>query len=103
MIVALVRFVLPSTTDKNTATRLFASSAESFRAVPGLLRKYYVLGEDCTGGGCYLWRSREDAESFYTVEWRRGLRARFGSEPSVEYFDAPVVVDNVSGEVVTPS
>ena len=54
-----------------------------------------------TGGGVYLFNSRADAERLYDAAWRAGLRERLGVEPSIEYFDSPVIVDNDAGAVST--
>ena len=68
--------------------------------MPGLIRKYYLYGDDGVAGGAYLWESREAAEAVYTAEWREMIAARYGSEPMVTYFETPLVVDNVSGDVI---
>jgi hypothetical protein len=56
MITAIVRFPLtPGTT--LDAKALFEGSAPRYRAAPGLVRKYYLFGEDGSGGGVYLGRA----------------------------------------------
>ena len=35
----------------------------------------------------------------YTPEWRRSIAERFGREPEVLYFENPVTVDNLTGQV----
>ena len=67
----------------------------------GLVRKYYLLSEDGRTGGVYLFDSREDAERFYDAAWRAGNRERLGAEPSIEYFESPVIVDNDAGAIST--
>lgn len=52
-------------------------------------------------GGVYLWNSQEDAEQLYTDEWKKFIRGKYGADPSVTYFETPVVVDNALGEIVT--
>lgn len=37
----------------------------------------------------------------YTNSWRAFVREKYGAEPSVTYFDSPVVVDNISGEILS--
>jgi hypothetical protein len=61
MITAVVRFRLPEGTTRDDAKAMFERSAPNYRGVPGLVRKYYLYGEDRTGGGVYLWNSREAA------------------------------------------
>jgi hypothetical protein len=49
----------------------------------------------------YLWRSQQDAERLYTEQWKAVVRDRYGAEPTITYFESPVVVDNVSQEIVS--
>jgi nitroreductase len=44
---------------------------------------------------------REAAEQLYTEEWHRYIKDTYGSEPSVTYFESPVIVDNLSGSIIT--
>lgn len=102
MITALVQFTLPRSLSVEEAGEIFAGTAPKYRAMPGLLRKYYILSQDGrTAGGVYLWRSREDAERVYTAEWQKFIRDTYGADPSVTFFTTPVVVDNTLGEIVT--
>ena len=101
-VTAIVRFALPEGKTREAATAAFEASAPLYRGVQGLIRKYYLLSEDGrTGGGVYLFNSRADAERLYDAAWRAGLRERLGVEPSIEYFDSPVIVDNDAGAIST--
>ena len=100
MITTLTTFKLPKPMTREEARAVFESTAPKYREVAGLVRKVYVLSEDGgTAGGIYLWKRREDAEAMYTDEWRAFVRGKYGTEPSVTYFESPVVVDNVAGEI----
>ena len=102
MITALVQFKLPQPVSRDKARELFSGTAPKFREVPGLIRKYYLLSQDGgSAGGVYLWKSREDAERLYSAEWRKSIQERFGSQPTVTYFESPVIVDNVAGSIQT--
>src|SRR5215218_975648 len=96
MITAIVRFLLTPGTTLDKAKALFEGSAPRYRAAPGLVRKYYLFGEDGSGGGVYLWESREAAERMYTAEWRRMIADRYGTAPEISYFETPVIVDNAA-------
>lgn len=99
MITAIVQFQLPADVDSAKAAELFAGSAPKYRALPGLLRKYYIYDQATqTGGGCYLWESRAAAEKFYDAEWHKFITDRYGSAPKLSYFETPVIVDNVTGQ-----
>lgn len=100
MITAIVQFKLPNPVSRDKAQQLFMGTAPKYRDAVGLVRKYYLLSDDgATAGGAYLWKSREDAERMYTAEWRQHIARTYGVEPQVQYFETPVVVDNVIGDI----
>jgi len=102
MITTITTFRMPKPLTREEARRVFLTTAPRYRDVPGLVRKAYVLSEDgATAGGVYLWKSRADAEAMYTPSWRAFVREKYGSDPSIMYFESPVVVDNVRGEIVS--
>jgi hypothetical protein len=94
MITAVVRFPLPPGTTLEQAKAFFEGSAPKYQGAPGLVRKYYLFGEDGTGGGVYLWESREAAEKMYSDAWKRMIADRYGTAPEITYFATPVIVDN---------
>jgi hypothetical protein len=99
VITAIVRFKLPAGVDAAKAAELFQGSAPNYRGLAGLIRKYYLFdAESRTGGGVYLWESREAAERTYSAEWRRVITERYGAPPEISYFETPVVVDNATGK-----
>lgn len=101
MITVIATFGLPQRLGVAEARRIFQSTAPRYRDMPGLVRKYYVLSEDGqTAGGVYLWRSRREAEALYTDAWKAFVREKYGAEPSLAYFDCPVVVDNTTHEII---
>ena len=101
MITTLVQFRLQGPVTPAKAKELFAASAPRFQGVPGLVRKYYLLSDDGrTAGGVYLWKSRAEAEALYTPEWKKSIEERYGSQPAITYFESPVIVDNLSGEIL---
>jgi hypothetical protein len=101
MITAIVRFKLPAAIDAAKAAELFKGSAPKYQRLPGLIRKYYLFdAESGTGGGCYLWESREAAERVYDAEWRQMITERYGAPPEISFFETPVVVDNALGKTI---
>ena len=101
MITAIVHIKRSSPMTLEKAREVFASTAPKYRDVPGLIRKYYLLSEDGnTAGGVYLWDSRESAEAMYNPEWYAFIREKYGVDPQVTYFESPVVVDNLTAEII---
>ena len=102
MITAIVEFKLPQSISVATARETFLSTAPKYKGMPGLIRKYYFLSQDGTkAGGIYLWASRADADRVYTDDWKAFVRDKYGSEPSLTFLECPVVVDNLSHEIVS--
>jgi hypothetical protein len=102
VITAIVQFSLPHPMTRDRAREAFSNSAPRYVGVTGLVRKYFLLSQDgMTAGGVYLWHSQEDAELMYTDAWKRSIADKYGAEPSVVYYESPVIVDNVTGEIQT--
>lgn len=103
MITVIVQFKFPRPVPIERAREAALGTAPRYQSVPGLIRKYYTLSADgLSGGGIYLWKSREDADRMYNDgEWRAFVRGRYGSEPTLTYLETVVVVDNVRNEIVS--
>ena len=101
MITVVVQFKLPEGTSLEDATAIFQSTAPRYLGMTGLIRKYYLFDpETGTGGGCYLVEDRAAAEAVFNDAWRALIKEKYGAEPDIQYFETPVVVDNVSNEIV---
>ena len=101
MIIAITAFTLSKPITLAEARSIFRSTAPTYRGVPGLFKKHYVLSEDgLTAGGVYLWNSKAEAEAMYTEAWRAFVRGKYNTEPRVTYFDSPVTVDNVTEQIL---
>ena len=101
MITAIVQIKLPEPMTRDKAQAVFADTAPKYRDVKGLIRKYYLLSEDgATAGGVYLWKSRQAAEQLYSDDWKAFIKQKYGTEPSVTYFDSPVILDNLVGQII---
>jgi hypothetical protein len=101
MIITVTSFALPRPVTRAEARGIFETTAPTYRGVPGLLKKHYVLADDgASVGGVYIWKSRKDAEAMYTDAWRAFVRDKYKTEPKVTYFDNPLDVDNVDGRIV---
>ncbi len=95
MIIAQVRFELADPVSLAQITRKFERTAPRYKGRDGLIRKCYVRSEDgLTVGAFYFWESREKAEQTFTEDWKEMVRATYGAEPIITFFDSPVVVDN---------
>ncbi|PHR27736.1 MAG: monooxygenase [Desulfotalea sp.] len=102
MITVMIQFKLPKPITKEEARSIFLSTAPKYQDVEGLFRKCYILSEEGdTVGGIYLWNSRAEADAMYTESWKRFVHEKYGTEAIVTYYDTPVVVDNVTHEILS--
>ena len=100
MITTITEFRMAEPITLEEAESIFKSTAPKYLKMSGLIRKCYMLSEDGLSlGGAYLWESRAHAEAIYTESWREFVREKYGTEPSVTYFQTPVVVDNVTNKI----
>jgi Putative mono-oxygenase ydhR len=97
MITVLVQFKLPTKLTPEQAEQRFSAIADQFTKIPGLVRKYFLLSDDGqTAGGVYLWETRSHAQRFYTDDFRQMILERYGSAPTITYFESPVIVEGLA-------
>lgn len=102
MTTAIIQFPLPPGAPLDAVKSGFLEVAPFFQGPPGLLRKYFILSNDGTiGGGVYLWASQQTAHAFSEATIRPMIKERFHVEPSITYFETPVVVDNLSSQILS--
>lgn len=95
MITVITRFAVPGGTDAALMRAAFAQAAPAFRNVPGLIRKQFLLSADGhTAGGVYLWEGEDAARRFMQEHVAPMIRASFRVEPTIEFYDSPVLVEN---------
>jgi hypothetical protein len=101
MITEIVKFSIPEDMSHEDVVAGFESTAITWKENPDLIRKNYLVDvESRTAGGVYLWKSKADAQKWHGEEFKARVKAKYGSEPRFEYFETPVVVDNVVDAVV---
>lgn len=93
--VTITRFALPEGVSSEQLKARFEEAAPAFAKVPGLLQKAFLVSMDGKhAGGSYLWESEEQARDFSENALRDMIRERFGVTCEIEYFSAPVLVEN---------
>jgi hypothetical protein len=94
MITAIVRFQLPKGMTLEDAKSIYQKSTPNCQRAPGLIRKYYLFGQDQVGGGVYLRQNRKAAEKMYSPAWKKMIAERYGAPAEIHYYETPVIVDN---------
>ena len=101
MITVITRFAVPAKVNTNEMRGAFAQAAPAFRNVPHLLRKQFLLSPDGrTAGGVYLWENEAAARTFMQQHVAPMIRDKFRVEPTIEFYDSPVIVENAGPHTV---
>ena len=95
MTTVVTRFPLPANVAADDIRAAFTEAAPHFRNVPGLVRKQFLLSLDGkTAGGVYLWSDDVAARSFMNERVAPMIREKFQVDPTVEFYDSPIIVEN---------
>jgi len=101
MITEIITFAIPEGMTREDVIANYRRSAPTWRANPDLIRKNYLFDvETRRAGGVYLWRSMEAARRARGAAWLDRVRRTYGSEPTVQYFETPLVADNAMGQTI---
>lgn len=101
MISELVMFDLPAGMTREQVVDGMREVAPVWRSNPELIRKTFLYdAPNARTGALYLWKNRAAAEAAHGEAFRRRVREKYGSEPSIEYFETPLVVDNALGQTI---
>jgi hypothetical protein len=101
MITEYVLFGLPEGMSRADVVAGMHEVVPRWRTEPDLIRKTFVYDPVAKQGGAfYLWKNRPSAEVAHGEAWRQRIRSTYGSEPTIRYFETPLVIDNALGQVV---
>ncbi len=64
-VAVLVAIPIPAGMPRPQLEGLFQQSVPQYQALPGLVRKYFTIGDDNRAGGIYLFASRAAAEAWF--------------------------------------
>ncbi len=100
MITEIVTFKLPDGTTREKVISNMEKTALTWRENPDLIRKNYLFdAERGIAGGVYLWKEKAHAEKWHGAEFRKKVKELYGAEPESQFFETPIIVDNVAGEI----
>src|SRR6188474_613659 len=101
MISEIVLFRLPDGMSRADAMTKYRARVSMWQANPDLVHKAFLFDETSRrGGGVYLWKNIEAAKQAHGPAFQDRINAVFGARPAFQYFDAPVVIDNASKQVI---
>ena len=87
----LVTLPTPAGIGKAQLVQEFQAALPTYRAVPGLLRKHFIITDDGRFGGIYLWKDQAAAEQWFNAGWQQRVRQTYGTDATLEWFDTAIL------------
>ena len=73
----------------------------NYADVDGLIRKYFIRSDEGDKvGGVLQFMSKEAADGFTNAEWIENIRNKYGTEPIIQGYYTPWVVNTADSEIV---
>jgi heme-degrading monooxygenase HmoA len=91
-VATLVQLPVPAGVSKDQIRAEFTKAIPAYRAVPGLLRKHFIVSEQGTLGGVYLWQDEASAKAWFSESWHQKVRTIYGVDARIEWFDTPILL-----------
>ena len=100
MITVIVNFKLPDGMSREEIILKFEQNIQKWSDNSDLIRKNYLIDyERKIAGGVYLWKEKMHADIWLGAEFRKMIKDNYGEEPTFAFFETPIVVDNIAGDI----
>tara|TARA_B100001123_G_C14614219_1_gene751078 strand:- start:109 stop:426 length:318 start_codon:yes stop_codon:yes gene_type:complete len=100
VVTVIVNFKLPDGMIREEIISKFEQSTQKWRDNSDLISKNYLIDLDRgIAGGVFLWNQKIHAEIWLGAEFRKMIKEKYGAEPTLQFFETPIVVDNIAGDI----
>ena len=100
MITVIVYFKVSEGTTRDDIISKFEQTTQKWHDNKDLIRKNYLIDiERGIAGGVYLWNEKMHADIWLGAEFKKMVKDTYGEEPTFQFFETPIVVDNITGEI----
>jgi heme-degrading monooxygenase HmoA len=92
-VATLVLIRTPAGVSRERLIAEFRAAIPAHRAIPGLMRKHFLIGDvGAAFGGLYLWRDEASAKAWFNEAWHERVRKTYGQAATVDWFDTPIML-----------
>jgi heme-degrading monooxygenase HmoA len=92
-VATLVLIRAPAGANREQIVAEFHKAAPTHRAIPGLLRKHFIIGDNgASFGGLYLWKDEASARGWFNAAWHERVRKSYGQNAAIDWFDTPILL-----------
>lgn len=103
MITEIVHFDLPKGISREEVLAKYRQTAPAWSRNEDLIHKYYFFDESQSlGGGVYVWKTLAAAMRWHNEEYKTRIKALYGGDVRMTYYDTLLVVDNIGKQVSEP-
>ena len=100
MITVIAYFKLPAGITREEIISKFEQTTQKWRDNQDLIHKNYLIDLDRgIAGGVYLWKEKMHAEIWLGAEFRKVIKDNYGEEPTLQFFETPILLDNIAGNI----
>ena len=100
MVTVIVYFNLPDGMMHEEIISEFEHTAQKWLDNQDLIRKNYLIDLNMgIAGGVFLWKEKIHAKIWLGAEFRKFVKDNYGEEPTFQFFETPIVVDNLTGDI----
>lgn len=91
-VATLVEMDIPGGVSREAIVAGFQKAVPEYQKVPGLLRKHFILSDQGTFGGVYLWKDEASATAWFNADWKARVQKTYGAAARIEWFDTPILL-----------
>lgn len=91
-VATLVEIPIPAGVTRERLVAEFTAAVPTYRKVPGLLRKHFIVSSTGTFGGVYLWKDEASARSWFDDAWHARAVKTYGRDARIEWLDTPILL-----------
>jgi heme-degrading monooxygenase HmoA len=92
-VATLVLMRTPAGVSRDQIVAGFHKAGPEHRAIPGLLRKHFLIGDNGAAfGGLYLWQDEASAKAWFNTAWHERVRKAYGQDAAIDWFDTPILL-----------
>ena len=100
MITVIAYFKLKEEMTREDIIFKFEQNTQKWSDNLDLIHINYLIDLDRKiAGAVYLWKEEIHAEIWLGAEFKKAIKDNYGEEPALQFFETPIVLDNITGNI----
>jgi heme-degrading monooxygenase HmoA len=98
----VVEIAIPAGISRERLATEFAAAVPTYQKIPGLLRKHFIVSNEGTFGGVYLWKDDASAKAWFNESWKERVKKTYGVDAKIDWFDTPILLPTLRADNALP-